>query len=156
MSETENSRKCYNCKNFFTSYFCGYNSSNCKVYGSLDMDQKVRHPDTAAESCDRYEKREAETPREEQPRIAKKSPECPKVEKLLLKHKGRDSWSRPVYEDENGQLWKDVEPRADRGPKLCTALYNAFDGEPDIPLEAMERYKDARIIFEPKRDTWTW
>lgn len=75
---------------------------------------------------------------------------------LLLRHKGRDSWDRPVYEDETGKLWKDVEPRADDAPKLCSALYNAFDGEPDTPLEVMERYKDKAIIFIPKRDTWTW
>lgn len=75
---------------------------------------------------------------------------------LLLRHKGRDSWDRPVYEDETGKLWKDVEPRADDGPKLCSALYNAFDGEPDTPLEVMERYKDKAIVFMPKRDTWTW
>lgn len=156
MSETENSRTCYNCKNYFTSYFCGYNSSNCKVYGSLDMDQKVRHPDTAAESCDRYEQKEAEAKREDRPQIITKNPECPKVKMLLLKHIGRDSWGRPVYEDESGRLWKDVEPRSGKVPKLCTALYNNFDGEPDIPLEAMERYKDARIVFVPERDTWTW
>lgn len=47
-------------------------------------------------------------------------------------------------------------PRADDGPKLCSALYNAFDGEPDTPLEVMERYKDKAIVFIPKRDTWTW
>lgn len=75
---------------------------------------------------------------------------------LLLRHKGRDSWDRPVYEDENGKLWKDVESRASDGPKLCSALYNAFDGEPDTPLEVMERYKDKAIVFIPKRDTWTW
>ena len=75
---------------------------------------------------------------------------------LLLRHKGRDSWDRPVYEDENGKLWKDVEPRASDKPKLCSALYNAFDGEPDTPLEVMERYKDKAIVFMPKRDTWTW
>ena len=75
---------------------------------------------------------------------------------LLLRHKGRDSWDRPVYEDESGKLWKDVEPRADDEPKLCSALYNAFDGEPDTPLEVMERYKNKAIVFIPKRDTWTW
>lgn len=53
-------------------------------------------------------------------------------EALLLRHEGRDSWSRPVYMDESGKLWKDVEPRPDRQPKLCTALNNAFDGEPGI------------------------
>lgn len=54
MIEVKNSRTCYSCVNYFSSYFCGYSSSNCKVYGSLDMDQRVRHPDTAAGSCDHY------------------------------------------------------------------------------------------------------
>lgn len=44
-------RTCYNCGNFFTSYFCGYNSCNCKIYGSLDVDQHERHPDTAGAEC---------------------------------------------------------------------------------------------------------
>lgn len=79
-----------------------------------------------------------------------------KVEKLLLKHKGRDSFDRPVYEDDNGRIWKDVDPRAYREPKLCTALNNAFDGEPDTPIYAMDKYKEARIIFVPERDTWMW
>lgn len=75
-------------------------------------------------------------------------------EALLLRHKGRDSWDRPVYIDEGGTLWKDVEPRLDRKPKLCTSLNNAFDGEPDIPMEYMAKYKDVPVIFEPERDTW--
>jgi hypothetical protein len=44
-------KKCSNCINFFTSNFCGYNACNCKIYGSLDVDQKERHPDTAALTC---------------------------------------------------------------------------------------------------------
>ena len=75
-------------------------------------------------------------------------------EALLLRHKGRDSWDRPVYEDEAGKLWKDVEPNADRVPKLCSALYNAFDGEPDTPMEYMSKYKGAPVVFLPERDTW--
>ena len=75
--------------------------------------------------------------------------------KLYLTHKGRDSWERPVYEDKTGKLWKDVEPNADRGPKLCSVLYNAFDGEPDTPMEDMWQYKGVVLVFEPKRDTWT-
>ena len=47
-------RKCRNCQHFCTSYFCGYEQSICKIYGSLDMDQNVRHPDTAAENCGDY------------------------------------------------------------------------------------------------------
>ena len=75
---------------------------------------------------------------------------------MELKHIGRDSWSRPVYEDNTGKLWKDVEPRASRPPKLCSALNNAFDGEPDTPMEYMERYKNETITFVPERDVWTW
>lgn len=77
-------------------------------------------------------------------------------EALLLRHKGRDSWDRPVYEDETGKLWKDVEPNADRVPKLCSALYNAFDGEPDTPMEYMSKYEGVPVVFLPERDTWTW
>lgn len=77
-------------------------------------------------------------------------------EALLLRHKGRDSWDRPVYEDETGKLWKDVEPGINCGPKLCSALYNAFDGEPDTPMQYMKKYKDVPVVFLPERDTWTW
>lgn len=73
---------------------------------------------------------------------------------LRLKYIGRDSWKRPVYEDRDGKLWKDVDPRAGRDPKLCSVMNNEFDGEPDTPLEVMERYKDTRIIFEHDRETW--
>lgn len=76
------------------------------------------------------------------------------VKELHLKHKGRDGWDRPVYEDQTGKLWKDVEPRADRAAKLCSALNNAFDGEPDTPLEDMKRYEGYVVIYEPGRDTW--
>lgn len=77
-------------------------------------------------------------------------------EALLLRHKGRDSWDRPVYEDETGKLWKDVEPGINCGPKLCSALYNAFDGEPDTPMEYMKKYEGVPVVFLPERDTWTW
>lgn len=45
---------CYGCKHYFESYFCGYVSSNCRIHGSLDIDQHERHPDTAAKSCAEY------------------------------------------------------------------------------------------------------
>lgn len=47
-------KKCSNCINFFTSYFCGYDACNCKIYGSLDVNQKERHPDTAALTCEDF------------------------------------------------------------------------------------------------------
>lgn len=77
-------------------------------------------------------------------------------EALLLRHKGRDSWDRPVYIDESGKLWKDVDPLPDGPPKLCTALYNAFDGEPDTPMEYMKKYEGVPVVFLPERDTWKW
>lgn len=47
-------RKCYDCANFYHDHFCGYAACNCKVFGSLDCDQKERHPDTAATTCPEY------------------------------------------------------------------------------------------------------
>lgn len=49
-------------------------------------------------------------------------------EALLLRHKGRDSWDRPVYEDETGKLWKDVEPNADRGRERGRAVLRHGNG----------------------------
>lgn len=47
-------RWCYDCENYYTSTFCGYDASKCKIYGSLDMDQKERHPDRTADTCKDY------------------------------------------------------------------------------------------------------
>ena len=52
---------------------------------------------------------------------------------LKLKPIGTDSWSRPVYEDQNGRLWKDITLGRNK-PNLCSAVNNAFDGEPDLPI----------------------
>ena len=35
---------------------------------------------------------------------------------LHLKFVGMDSWDRPVYKDDSGTLWKDVDPRAGMEP----------------------------------------
>lgn len=61
----------------------------------------------------------------------------------------------PAATDKSAKCARYFTP-ADNAPKLCSALYNAFDGEPDTPLEVMKRYKDKAIVFIPKRDTWTW
>jgi|GEM_PF-4593425 hypothetical protein len=147
----EGKRKCANCTNYFGSYFCGYVSANCKIYGSLDVDQCERHPDTTALSCGQYKEKAAGSPEKGK---HQQEPACRKIKKLILAFIGRDSRGRPVYVDNNERLWKDTEPRPNKPAHLCTALYNQFDGEPDTPLEMLERYKDAQIIFEPKRDTW--
>lgn len=80
------------------------------------------------------------------------STECQR--NIHLWYIGRDSHSRPVYRDEQGKLWKDVNPRADCSAKLCSVLDNAFDGEPDTPMEYMEHYQNVKVHFIPKRDIW--
>lgn len=46
---------CYDCKNYYKSRFCGYDSSNCQILGSLDMNQKIYHPDKTAQYCSYFE-----------------------------------------------------------------------------------------------------
>ena len=53
-AEEHPERKCYNCAHFFRDHFCGYAACNCKIYGSLDCDQKERHPDTTAATCPEF------------------------------------------------------------------------------------------------------
>lgn len=50
-------RWCYDCINFYRIYFCGYGACTCKIHGSLDMDQKERHPDKTADTCENYEQK---------------------------------------------------------------------------------------------------
>lgn len=47
-------KKCFSCEHYREGYFCGYISCNCTIYGSLDCDQKERHPDITAASCKDY------------------------------------------------------------------------------------------------------
>lgn len=68
------------------------------------------------------------------------------MKKLILIYKGRDSWSRPVYEAE-GNLYVDVDPRKGWKPNICTK--NEFDGEPDQPI-----LEDIQVEFIPCRDVW--
>lgn len=67
---------------------------------------------------------------------------------------GRDPWSRPVYEDEAGKLWKDTTPESRWVMSLCTSYGNAFGGEPDIPMRYMTGYQDVEITLFPRRDCW--
>lgn len=70
---------------------------------------------------------------------------------LILTFLGIDDWNRPVYQDQNGRIWKnikhlarneiDVENNIDG---LCTVSGNSFDGEPEMPLE----YFDSKPTIE--------
>lgn len=70
---------------------------------------------------------------------------------MKLKYLGNDSWDRPVYEDENGRIWKDLDDREGTEPSLCTSLNNAFDGEPDTPMYVMKKYEGVKVEFFPMR-----
>lgn len=72
------------------------------------------------------------------------------MEKLILNFLGIDSWSRPVYEDQNGKLFKDIN--CDHGQiNLCT-VYGGFDGEPDTPIQYIKRYQDLEIEIIGKEE----
>ncbi len=73
---------------------------------------------------------------------------------LVLTFIGMDSWDRPVYKESNGILWKDVAPRENCAPKLCTSVNNDFDGEPDTPMRVMKRYEGVKVVFSPGRVIW--
>lgn len=47
-------RWCYDCINYYSSYFCGYSQSLCRIHGSLDCDQTQYHPDRTADICKDY------------------------------------------------------------------------------------------------------
>lgn len=80
-------------------------------------------------------------------------PDAFKMERaIILSYVGRDSWDRPVYVDDNGRYWKDIEPRSDREPKLCTSIGNTFDGEPYTPMEYIKKYNGVMVVFDPHRD----
>jgi hypothetical protein len=51
-----------------------------------------------------------------------------------LKFIGVDSWDRLVYQDESGQIWKDVN-LGNGKPYLHSSVDNEFDGEPDMPIK---------------------
>jgi hypothetical protein len=70
------------------------------------------------------------------------------MDKLILTYKGSDSWGRPVYEDDTGKLYCDVDPRPTSSADICTKCNNAFDGEPDTPIRNKE------IVLKPHRITW--
>lgn len=53
---------------------------------------------------------------------------------LELKFICEDDWNRPVYKDQNGRLWIDVECGDLDEPVLHASSNNEIDGEPDYPI----------------------
>lgn len=67
--------------------------------------------------------------------------------KLLLTYVGSDSWDRPVYQDSDGTLYVDVDPREGWQPNICTKCNNEFDGEPDCPVSAEIEFAPCRVVW---------
>ncbi len=58
-----------------------------------------------------------------------------KSEKILkLKYIGDDFWSQPVYKDQFGKLWKDLNCGDSERPDLYWPVNNEFDEEPYLPM----------------------
>ena len=57
-----------------------------------------------------------------------------KKDTLKLQSIGTDFWSRPVYKDQYGHLWKDIT-LGSKQPELCSVVDNTFDGELDMPIQ---------------------
>ena len=47
---------------------------------------------------------------------------------------GIDSWDRPVYQDQSGRIWKDVNLGHGES-SLHSSADNGFEGEPDMPIQ---------------------
>lgn len=77
------------------------------------------------------------------------------VEDLLVKNKelkirlvGVDNWDRPVYKDDKGTLYKDVNlGTGDLKDSLHTVCDNDFYGEPDYPIS---KNIDIKLIKKEK------
>lgn len=54
---------------------------------------------------------------------------------LVMKYLGDDFWSLPVYQDQFGYLWKDIELGESTEPSLYSVTNNEIDGEPDKPIK---------------------
>jgi hypothetical protein len=78
--------------------------------------------------------------------------------KLKLKYLGKDKHERSVYEDEQGNIYKDTDPReynTDYISQICTSYNNEFDGEPDTPIMYIfEELTNRDVIFNDKRVNW--
>lgn len=60
---------------------------------------------------------------------------------LIMEYIGKDDFSNPMYKDQNGRLWKDLN-MGRRKPDLYSVTGNDPDGEPLYPI-------NAEYIFDP-------
>lgn len=73
------------------------------------------------------------------------------MKKLVLTFIGVDNWNRPVYEDEGGKLFKDIN--CGMGEIALCTVYGGFDGEPDTPIVYIKKYQEVEIkIIEKDKE----
>ena len=68
------------------------------------------------------------------------------MKKITIKFLGTDSWNRPVYEDENGKMFKDTN--LGKGNMALCTVYGGFEGEPDTPIQYIKKYQDVEFVIE--------
>ena len=70
---------------------------------------------------------------------------------LTLQFIGIDDWDRPVYRDEKGRLWKDLN-LGNGIIDLYRAVGDDMDGEPDMPIKEeyiiVDEYKESPYKFD--------
>ena len=64
-----------------------------------------------------------------------------------LHYIGVDSWSRPVYKDEKGKFYKDVNLGCGEPYLHSSSPPTDFDGEPDYPLEG-----EYEVVVKPGKE----
>lgn len=70
-----------------------------------------------------------------------------KTERITMEYIGKDDFSRPVYRDPDGKLWKDTDPRCHVEASLYSSSDNTMCGEPELMFRG-------KCKFVPKRMTW--
>lgn len=69
--------------------------------------------------------------------------------KLVLEYTGMDDFSCPVYKDQFGKLWKDIDLGKEPEPNLYSLSFNHIDGEPSHPIQQGTHFIRLRIKEVP-------
>lgn len=72
------------------------------------------------------------------------------MKEIVLNYLGKDSWNRPVYIDDEDNLYKDLN--CGDGPLALSTVYGDFDGEPDTPIEYIKKYQDVKFLLNNTGD----
>lgn len=68
---------------------------------------------------------------------------------LILEYIGIDDSARPMYKDQFGKLWKDIDLGNTATPSLYSVTGNDVDGEPLSPIKQEYRFSPAPFQRSP-------